>query len=83
MQYLKGYTKSRLLGIAHEAYCEACQDYDTNNVTKYSYPLIQHPITGEYALVIEDKSQLPEPPFWSHLVEKETMIADGWFEVEE
>ena len=78
MQYLKGYTKARLLGISHESYASSCQDYDLSNVTKYMYPLIQHPITEEYALVIEDKSYLPEPPFWSQLVDEETMISEGW-----
>jgi hypothetical protein len=79
MQYLKGYTKARLLGISHETYCTSCVDYNINNVTKYSYRLIQHPVNSEYALEISDKTHLPELPFWNQLVSKEVMETDGWF----
>ena len=80
MQYLKGYTKSRLLGISHESYCNSCVDYDLNNVTKYKYRLIQHPTSGEYALEVKDKTFLPELPFWDKLVNAKIMELEGWFE---
>jgi hypothetical protein len=82
MQYLKGFTKARLLGIAHEAYVAKCDslgnDYNLENGTKYDYNLITHPVTGEHALEIGDTTFLPHPPFLSLLVEVEHMNLDGW-----
>jgi hypothetical protein len=83
-QYLKGYPKARLLGIAHEEYVENCEalgnDYDTNNITKYNYSLIMHPISKDYALTITDTTHLPEV-FLTRLTDQATMDADGWFDI--
>jgi hypothetical protein len=78
-QYLKNYPKSRLLGIAHEQYVADCENYDTNNITKYKSELIKHPINDEFSLKIEDATNLPEI-FLSRLVSQEQMQIDGWFD---
>jgi hypothetical protein len=82
MQYLRGFTKARLLGIAHESYVNKCEvlgnDYDVNSVTKYDYSLVTHPVSGEHCLEIEDTTYLPDI-HKNRLICQEVMSGEGWF----
>lgn len=84
--YLTGYTKARLLGIAHETYVTECNvkgnEYYGICETMYSYELIKHPTLDEYALKIEDETYLPSV-FISRLVDFGTMSTNGWFAEQE
>lgn len=89
--YLRGeqFNKARLLGIWHEMYVARCaslgNDYDANNVTKYDSDqaeLIQHPVTGEYALKVIDDTYFPEG-LDRYLYAESYMVRNGWLEAVE
>jgi len=88
MKYLKGYTKNRLKGISFSAYITYTEalggDFVDSNTTKYLYPMIEHPVSGAFALsVSEENEQYLDEGYEEELVTEATMTIDGWFPVEE
>ena len=84
MKYLKGYTKNRLKGISFSAYITYTEalggDFVDSNTTKYLYPMIEHPVSGAFALsVSEEYEQYLDEGYEEELVTTETMTTDGWF----
>lgn len=83
MQYLKNYTKDELAGISHASYRKDCTskgiEYNSNAGTLYLYSIIQHPVTNEYALAIDNTDCLSDV-FYPMLISHEQMELDGWFD---
>ena len=84
MKYLRGYTKNRSKGISFSSYITYTETLNgvfiDSDVTKYLYPLIEHPVSGAFALAIsEEHEQYLDEGYEEELVTEATMTTDGWF----
>ena len=69
------FTKSRLLGIAHEKYTSKIDNYNNAYVTRYDSNILEK--DGQFALEMDNLTGLPEN-FLPYVVEGQS-DNEGWF----
>jgi len=79
----KEVTKSTALGVMLKKYVYNTPSFDVNSyVSRYDSNLIQHPVTGKYAIEMSDTTGLGDI-FLAGIENRESLESDGWFEVVE